>query len=79
MRFEVRNNNRDLNDSINDDNDDSWVLNRLRLGLAIKPLPWLKLYGQLQDTREWDSDRPNTPGIRGTLRLTDARWQLKGW
>jgi hypothetical protein len=66
LRFEARNNNRDFDDSINDDNDDSWVLSRFRLGLAIKPSPWLKLYAQTQDTREWDSDRPNTPGLRGT-------------
>ena len=66
LRFETRNNNRDFDDSINDDNDDSWLLNRFRFGLAVKPSSWLKLYGQLQDTREWNSDRPNTPGIRGT-------------
>lgn len=65
-RFEVRNNNRDFDDSINDDNDDSWLLTRFRLGLAIKPLPWLKLYAQTQDVREIDSDRPNIPGVRGT-------------
>jgi hypothetical protein len=66
IRFEVRDNNRDFYDAINDDNDDSWFINRFRFGLAVRPLPWLKLYGQLQDTREWNSDRPNTPGIRGT-------------
>lgn len=65
-RFEVRNNNRDFDDSINDDNDDSWLLTRLRLGLGLKPLPWLKLYAQGQDVREIDSDRPNIPGVRGT-------------
>ena len=65
-RFEVRNNNRDFDDSINDDNDDSWLLTRFRLGVAIKPLPWLKLYAQGQDVREIDSDRPNIPGVRGT-------------
>ena len=65
-RFEVRNNNRDFDDSSNDDNDDSWVLTRFRLGLAVKPRPWLKLYAQTQDVREIDSDRPNIPGVRGT-------------
>ena len=65
-RFEARNNNRDFDDSINDDNDDSWVLTRFRLGLALKPVPWLKLYAQTQDVREIDSDRPNIPGVRGT-------------
>ncbi len=66
LRFEARNNNRDFNDSINDDHDDTWLLNRFRLGLAVKPARWLKLYGQFQDAREWDSDRPNVPGVRGT-------------
>jgi hypothetical protein len=66
LRFEARSNNRDFDDSINDDNDDSWVLNRFRLGAALQPTRWLKLYGQFQDAREWDSDRPNVPGIRGT-------------
>ncbi len=65
-RAEVRNNNRDFDDSINDDNDDSWLITRFRLGLAIKPARWLKLYAQMQDTREIDSDRPNIPGVRGT-------------
>ena len=65
-RFEVRNNNRDFDDAINDDNDDSWLLTRFRLGLALKPLPWLKLCAQTQDVREIDSDRPNIPGVRGT-------------
>lgn len=66
LRFEARSNNRDFNDALNDDNDDSWLINRFRLGVALKPASWLKLYGQMQDTREWNSERPNTPGLRGT-------------
>jgi hypothetical protein len=66
LRFEARSNNRDFDDSLNDDNDDSWLLSRFRFGIAIKPANWLKLYAQTQDTREWNSERPNTPGIRGT-------------
>lgn len=65
VRFEGRDNNRDFDASLNDDNDDSWVLNRFRLGLAVKPVSWLKVYGQTQDIREADSDRANIPGIRG--------------
>jgi hypothetical protein len=64
-RFEARSNNRDFDDSVNDDNDDSWAVTRLRLGVAVKPAPWLKFYAQIQDTREFDSDRVNTPGLRG--------------
>ena len=66
LRAEVRRNNLDFNAAINDDNDDSWLINRCRLGIAVKPSSWLKIYAQGQDTREWDSDRPNVPGVRGT-------------
>ncbi len=65
-RFEARNNNRDFDNRVNDDNDDSWVVTRLRLGVGIKPTSWLRFYAQTQDARELGSDRPNTPGIRGS-------------
>jgi hypothetical protein len=65
IRGEIRENNRDFDSSINDDNDDSWLLNRFRLGLAVKPVSWLKVYGQMQDVREAFSDRANIPGIHG--------------
>jgi hypothetical protein len=66
FRFEGYHNSRDFDDSVNDDQDDTWALNRFRLGVAINPARWLKVYGQMQDTREWNSDRVNTPGVRGT-------------
>ena len=66
LRFEARSNNRDFNDAVNDSTDDSWLLSRFRLGVALKPTAWLKVYGQLHDTREWDSDRVNIPGVNGT-------------
>jgi hypothetical protein len=65
IRIEDRDNNRDFNAGLHDDNDDSWILNRFRIGLAIKPVSWLKLYGQMQDIREALSDRSNIPGVRG--------------
>jgi len=65
IRGEVRENNRDFDSSLHDDNDDSWLLNRFRLGLAFKPVSWLKIYGQTQDVREAFSDRANIPGVRG--------------
>ncbi len=65
LRFEVRSNGNDFNNSINDDTDDAWFINRFRFGIALKPSPWLKIYAQTQDTREWDSRRPNVPGVRG--------------
>jgi Alginate export len=65
LRFEARSNNRDFDDSANDDNDDSWLVSRFRLGLTYRAAPWLMFYGQTQDSREWDSERPNVPGVRG--------------
>src|SRR6266446_7974142 len=65
LRFEARNNNRDFDRSVNDPRDDGWVYSRFRLGLALKPVEWLKLYGQVQDSREWFSSRGNIPGING--------------
>ena len=65
IRAESRENNRDFNSAAHDDNDDSWLLNRFRLGLAFKPVPWLKAYGQTQDSREAFSDRANVPGVHG--------------
>ncbi len=65
VRAESRADNRDFNSAAHDDNDDSWLLNRFRLGLAFRPLSWLKVYGQTQDSREAFSDRANIPGIHG--------------
>jgi Alginate export len=65
FRFEARNNTFDFNDSVNALNDDSFVLNRFRIGMAIKPVDWLKIYAQGQDAHEWLSDRPSIPGALG--------------
>ena len=62
LRFEGRHNNFDFNDSVNSPTDDAWLLQKFRLGLTLQPTPWLKIYGQAQDAREFDSDRPNIPG-----------------
>src|SRR5205809_3301135 len=65
FRWENRNNNFDFNSAVDSLTDDNWFLNRFRFGMAIKPVDWLKLYAQTQDSREWYSDRPNTPGVMG--------------
>ena len=65
FRWEIRNNNFDFNDSVNALTDDNWFLQRARLGLMIKPSPWLKIYAQAQDSREINSDRPDFPGLLG--------------
>lgn len=65
MRFEVRENNFDFNDSVNSLTDDSWLLQRARLGMKIKPSDWLTLCIQGQSSFEIDSGRPNEPGVLG--------------
>ena len=75
VRVEWRENTRDFDSSISDDNDDSWILNRFRFGLAVKPVSWLRVYGQSQDSREADSDRANIPGIRSAEG--DDQWDLR--
>ena len=76
VRIEARENNRDFDSRLDDDNDDSWLLNRFRFGLAVKPVSWLKIYGQMQDLREAYSDRANVPGVaarKAMMRPTCAR------
>src|SRR5437870_823962 len=65
LRFEARQNTFDFNDAVDSLTDDSWLLNRFRIGVAIKPVNWLKIYAQAQDSREWFSDRPKIPGAMG--------------
>src|SRR6266568_3972009 len=65
LRFEARNNNFDFNSGVDSLTDDNWLLNRFRIGVAFKPVDWLKIYAQGQDSREWFSDRPNIPGALG--------------
>ena len=65
LRWEVRENNFDFDDDINALTDDNWFLQRFRIGMMIKPAPWLKLYAQGQDAREINSDRPDIPGALG--------------
>lgn len=65
LRYEFRENNFDFNSGTDVLTDDSWLLQRARLGLMLKPTTWFKLYIQGQDSREFDSDRPNDPGVLG--------------
>jgi hypothetical protein len=65
LRFEVRENTFDFDDSIDSVTDDSFLLQRFRIGAAFKPVEWLKFYAQGQDTREFFSERPNIPGALG--------------
>ena len=65
VRWEIKDNAFDFNDSVRTINDDNWVLNRFRLGLGVQPTDWLKIYAQGQDSREWLSDRADIPGLFG--------------
>ena len=65
LRLEVRDNNFDFNAANNVSTDDTFLLQRLRLGAMYKPTPWLKTYVQGQDTREIDSRRRNVPFVLG--------------
>ena len=65
VRWEIRENNYDFNDSVRSLTDDNWILNRFRLGVMLTPAPWLKVYAQTQDSREYLSDRPDFPGQLG--------------
>ena len=78
MRAEVRENNFDFNSGLNSLTDDSWLLQRARLGMLYKPTSWLKFYAQGQDTREFDSDRPNIIGQLGA-EGDDTFDLLEGW
>ena len=41
--------------------DDTCVLQRLRLGVRLTPVDWLKVYAQGQDARQWGAKRPAVP------------------
>jgi len=65
FRWEIRENNFDFNDAVNAPTDDNWFLQRFRIGVLVKPISWLKIYAQGQDSREFNSDRPDFPGVLG--------------
>ena len=65
LRFESRENNFDFNNPVNSLTDDSWLLQRARIGIKINPTSWLTFYAQGQDSREIMSDRADFPGVLG--------------
>ncbi|MDD5260973.1 MAG: alginate export family protein [Methylacidiphilales bacterium] len=66
LRMEMRNNTFDFNDSMKSPQDDTFLLQRVRLGILYKPAEWLKFYASGQDSREVFSNRPNTPFVLGS-------------
>jgi hypothetical protein len=65
LRFEYRENNFDFNDGVDSLTDDSWLLQRARVGIKVQPTDFLTFYIQGQSSFEIDSDRPNEPGVLG--------------
>jgi len=49
FRWEIRENNYDFNSAVRSLTDDNWFEQRFRIGVMIKPSPWIKLYAQGQD------------------------------
>src|SRR5215212_4290558 len=46
LRWEIRDNNFDFDDSINSITDDNWFLQRFRIGMKLTLTDWLKVYAQ---------------------------------
>lgn len=65
VRGEWRENNYDFDNGTDSLTDDQWLLTRLRLGVDLKPVPWLRFHVEGQDAREFFSDRPNVLGQLG--------------
>ena len=65
VRGEWRDNTFDFNDSVDALTDDSWLEQRLRLGVSWQPASWLRIVAEGQDTREFFADRPSTIGQLG--------------
>ena len=65
LRWETRDNTFDFNSGKNAITDGNVLLQRFRIGLMLKPTDWLKIYAQAQDSREFFSVRPATPGASG--------------
>jgi hypothetical protein len=65
VRAELRENVFDFDDSRDAATDDTWLLQRIRIGLEWQPAPWWRVTLQGQDVREFFSDRPDVPGVLG--------------
>jgi hypothetical protein len=65
LRWESRDNNFDFDAGAHSPTDDSWWVQRVRLGATWKASKELSFQAQLQDAREWGSERPKVPFILG--------------
>jgi hypothetical protein len=66
MRLEERDNNFDFNSGANASTDDLFLLQRFRLGMLARPLDFITVYGQGQDSREIASRRKTVPFVAGS-------------
>ena len=54
-------------------NGDEYLLSRLRLNLQIKPMGWLRVFGQAQDSRVvWKNQHPAAPPFQNTWDIRQA-------
>jgi hypothetical protein len=59
-----------------DGNDDMYLLQRVRLGVDLQPLPWLRMFAQGQDSRVWFTDRASPAPHRDSADLRQAWVQI---
>ncbi len=52
--------------SFQPNNSDSYLLTRFRLGVAIRPTEWFKVYAELQDATAFGKDQPLAPPYQST-------------
>ncbi len=62
LRYEFRENTFDFNNSADAPTDGSFLLQRARLGVALRPASWLTFYAQVQSAFEF-GDRGDLPGV----------------
>jgi hypothetical protein len=68
-----------LGGSFQDGNDDMFLLQRYRLGLELKPLPWLRMFAQGQDARIFFDDKVAAgPPYQDSADLRQAWVQFGG-
>src|ERR1035437_5609198 len=65
LRFEDRQDNFDFTSAAHSPTDGSWFLQRFRAGFTWKQSPDFSFQLQVQDVREWGSERPKVPFILG--------------
>jgi Alginate export len=55
---------------------DTYFLNRVRLGVTVRPSPWLKFHAEGQDARAFDKNPPRTSGFYDLFDLRQAYMEV---